>query len=70
MTNNKYKEDIKDTLIKLQDTAHEGNRHEAAKCLGILCTCLLDDQLVDTVEVRCVYTCTMYMDCVSNIFKN
>ena len=51
MTNNKYKEDIKDTLIKLQDTAHEGNRHEAAKCLGILCTCLLDDQLVDAVEV-------------------
>lgn len=46
-----YKVDIKDTLVKLQDTAHEGNRLEAAKSLGILCTCLTDEQLVDVVKV-------------------
>ena len=46
-----YKVDIKDTLIKLQDTAHEGNRLQAARCLGILSTCLTDEQLVEIVEV-------------------
>ena len=47
----KYKGDLQDTLVALQHTAHEGNRLEAAKCLGTLCTCLSDDQLVSLFEV-------------------
>ena len=50
-----YKVDIKDTLIKLQDTAHEGNRLMAAQCLGILCTCLTDEQLIEVVKVTYVH---------------
>ena len=37
--------------MKLQSTAHEGNRLQAAKCLGILCTCLTDEQMVDVIQV-------------------
>ena len=48
----KYKSDIKETLIQLQSTAHEGNRLAAARCLGILCNCLSDEQLITLMKVR------------------
>ncbi len=53
-----YKVDIKDTLIKLQNTAHEGNRLQAAKCLGILCTCLTDEQMLEVIKVYVHIHCT------------
>lgn len=50
--NDKYKSDIKDTLLQLQNTVHEGNRLMAADCLGVLCTCITDEQLVELMKVN------------------
>jgi hypothetical protein len=54
--NEKYKMDIKDTLLQLQNTTHEGNRLTASSCLGILCSCLSDDQLISLFRSHLVNT--------------
>ncbi|XP_019853006.1 PREDICTED: eIF-2-alpha kinase activator GCN1 isoform X2 [Amphimedon queenslandica] len=46
----KHKLDIKDTLIQLQNTVHEGNRFKSANCLGIILMYLSDAQLVDIMK--------------------
>ena len=48
----KHKLDIKDTLIQLQNTVHEGNRFKSANCLGIILMYLSDVQLVDIMKVE------------------
>lgn len=48
----KYKGDIKDTLVALQSTGQESNRLEAARCLGQLVCCLTDDELVKVLKVK------------------
>lgn len=48
----KHKIEIKDTLLALQSTAHEGNRLQAAQCLGAMTPCISDDQLTALLKVR------------------
>lgn len=50
--NDKIKNEIKETLIQLLHTVHEGNRLKSATCLGILTTCFNNEQLIQLMKVK------------------
>ena len=48
----KHRGEVRETLVALQSTAQESNRLEAAKCLGLLCGYLPDDELCVLLKVN------------------
>ena len=51
----KHRGEMRETLVALQSTAQDSNRLEAAKCLGLLCAYLPDDELSALLEVPPVF---------------